>query len=165
MMMTIASPYTLIAMSEDDASCITEWRYPSPYHIYHWPAWDIVKKQEIEFGDSEIRSKQYRSVIDEYDTLVGFAQFFAMQTTVRIALFLAPAYCGLGIGQQVMQLIIREANDQYANCEIDLEVETWNERAITSYVRSGFVITDQYELPSRNDQTIRNVYCMVYQAQ
>jgi len=152
-------------MPEDDASCITEWRYPSPYHAYNWPAWDIVKKQEIEFGDTEIRSEQYRSIIDANGTLIGFVQLFAMQATVRIALFLALAYCGRGIGQQAMQLVIREVNDNYDNYEIDLEVETWNERAIASYLRSGFVITDQYELPSRNDQTIRNVYCMVYQAQ
>ncbi|MCR8657343.1 GNAT family N-acetyltransferase [Paenibacillus endoradicis] len=165
MMITIVPPYSLIAMSEQDGSSICQWRYPSPYHVYNWPSWDIVKQQEIEFGDTEIRSNQYRSIIDFSGKLIGFVQLFAMQTNIRIALFLAPAYCGLGIGQTVMQLAIEEVIELYANYEIDLEVETWNERAIASYLRSGFVIADQYALPSRNDRSIRDVYCMVYQAQ
>ena len=161
-MITIVPPYSLITMLEDHAASICEWRYPPPYDTYNWPAWDIVRIQQIEFGDNDIRRSQYRSIIDSNDTLIGFVQLFALQGTVRISLFLAPAHCGNRIGVEAIQLTVQEARISYPNYEIDLEVETWNKRAIACYLRAGFNITDQYELPSRIGQPMKEVFCMVY---
>lgn len=162
-MIEIVLPYSLIAMTEDHAVTICQWKYPAPYHTYNWPTWEIVKMQAIEFGDPDIRIAQYRSIIDGNGTLIGFVQLFALQATVRLSLFLAPVYCGNGVGAQAMQLVIREAQVSYAHYEIDLEVETWNKRAIACYIKAGFKITDQYELPSRTGQPLKEVFCMVYQ--
>ena len=162
-MIAIIPTYSLITMSETHAMKICEWRYAAPYDTYNWPAWDIVQKQEIEFGDHDIRSSQYRSIIDGNETLIGFVQLFTLLETVRISLFLAPAFCGNGIGGQAIHWAIDEALLSYPNYEIDLEVETWNKRAIACYLRAGFNISDQYELPSRTGQPMKEVFCMVYE--
>lgn len=146
-------------MNTEDASFICTWQYDAPYDRYKWPSWEEVSTQKIEFGDQQIRNEQYRSLCLN-DTLIEFIQLFPLEHTIRLALFLAPAYCDKGFGRHAMRLAILEAQAMYPGYEIDLEVECWNERAIRSYSSVGFHITDQYDLPYGS--TLRQVYCMVY---
>lgn len=155
-------PYQIRNMNEQDAALICQWKYPKPYDVYNWPDWNFVNEHEIEFGDRELRDKQYRAVIDASEHLIGFVQLFPLDTTIRLAMFLAPDCCDRGLGQQLIQLAIAEARRLYSTYDIDLEVETWNKRAIACYSHAGFAISDSYELPSSNALTSKQVYCMVY---
>lgn len=155
--------YSLQPMTETDASNICSWHYPEPYNIYNWPSWENVVQQQIEFGDVRIRTEQYLAIYDEAANLIGFIQLFPLSTTVRLALFLAPHYCNQGLGYSMTRLAIHAAMERYPNYELDLEVETWNKRAIKVYEQAGFRITDEYELPQRNAANPqKHVYCMVH---
>lgn len=145
-------------MTAKHAAEICTWHYPKPYDVYNWPSWDVMTDMQIEFADDHIRTEQYRSIVLE-EQVIGFIQLFPLLSTLRLALFLSPDHCDQGYGKLGIQLAIEEARKTDAQCEIDLEVECWNTRAIRCYERAGFVITDEYELPYKGN--IKQVYCMV----
>ena len=120
-----------------------------------------MKGLEVEFGDPDIRQRQYISVLDEREALWGFAQLFPMHEVTRIGLGMRPDWCGRGMGKRFMQTIVREARRRRPADEIDLEVMTWNERAIRAYQRAGFHITDTYERLTPTGNAL--FHCMVYE--
>jgi len=124
---------------------ICSWRYEPPYDCYQWPSWDNMKKDEIEFADSAIRKAQYAAVISPNGDLIGYAQFFPMMNVTRLGLGLRPDLCSQGIGPLFVRLIAEEARRRNPQHEIDLEVYSWNRRAIRAYEQAGFQITDTYE--------------------
>lgn len=150
---------TLTAMSVSDAEIICSWVYEPPYDCYNWPSWKAMCEQEIEFADDAIRRKQYCSLVLA-QKLVGYIQLFPLASTMRLAIFLAPEHCGRGLGRHATALAIAEAGKRMPGAEIDLEVECWNQRAINSYAKSGFTITDQYSYSYKG--VMREVFCMVY---
>lgn len=159
MSMTAPIPeFRFTAMTEEDGAEIAEWRYPPPYDLYRWPSWEQMVAQGKEFGDPQIRAKQYTSIRDADGRLIGYAQFFPMVGVVRIGLGLRPECCDRGWGTAFTQAIAREAARRSPNSEIDLEVETWNKRAIRTYKRAGFVITDKYKRKASH-KTV-TIYCM-----
>ncbi|THF77153.1 GNAT family N-acetyltransferase [Cohnella fermenti] len=150
------------AMTEEDGADIAEWRYPPPYHLYRWPSWERMVDEGLEFGDPHIRARQYVSIRNEEGELIGYAQFFPMVGVVRLGLGLRPDCCDRGWGTAFAEAIAREAARRSPNAEIDLEVETWNKRAIRTYKRAGFKITDKYKREASN-RTV-TIYCMKLQA-
>ena len=94
--------------------------------------------------------------------LSGFVQFFPIVGVTRLGLGLRPDLCGKGggIGTQFVQLLVQEAQRRTPRQEIDLEVLVWNERAIQTYERAGFTITDTYE--KWTPTGMADFHCMVY---
>ncbi len=153
--------FRISPMTEEDAEEICAWRYPPPYDSYQWPSWERMKAEEREFGDPRIRREQYASVRDEDGRLVGYAQFFPMVGVVRLGVGLRPDCCDQGWGPAFIGAIAAEAERRAPGAEIDLEVETWNKRAIRAYERSGFAATDRYD--RRASHGIVSILCMVKQ--
>lgn len=155
-------------MLEAHAREVCGWRYPAPYELYNWPSWDELAAKGEEFADPELRRTQYASVIDADERLVGFAQWFPLSgddgVVVRLGLGLKPELCGLGrgLGAAFVQLLVREAQRRSPGCQVDLEVLVWNERAISTYRKAGFAVTDTYvrDTPSGPAE----FHCMVYGA-
>lgn len=139
---------------------ICEWQYEPPYDLYRWPAWDAMQKDEIEFGDPVLRRMQYAAVVNRDRELIGFAQFFPIVGVTRLGLGLHPALCGRGIGPDFMRLLVLEALRRAPQNSIDLEVLTWNTRAIRAYERAGFAIDDTYVRPTPEGPA--EFHCMVY---
>ncbi|MBP1964050.1 GNAT family N-acetyltransferase [Paenibacillus aceris] len=141
---------------------VCTWKYPSPYELYNWPSWDIMLREQTEFADPHIRAQQYRAVVDEKGGLSGFVQFFPMLGVTRLGLGLRPDLCGKGsgIGAQFVRLLTREAVRRAPGQEIDLEVLAWNKRAIRTYERAGFTITDTYVKWTPTGTA--EFHCMVY---
>jgi len=156
--MTQQNVIFLQAMTEEDGAEICTWCYPEPYHIYNWPSWEQLQQEEIEFGDDQIRSQQYLSIYNHANSLIGFTQFFPLSNTIRLGIFLAPKHCDRGLGAMVTRLAIQEARARYPQHELDLEVETWNVRAVKVYEKVGFQITDTYVLP--RGSSYKEVHCM-----
>ncbi|MFH0070874.1 GNAT family N-acetyltransferase [Peribacillus sp. NPDC056705] len=150
-------------MHEDHASEICTWVYPAPYDIYGFLPWEQMKALEIEFGDPDIRKQQYISIVDEYERLWGFAQLFPVVGVTRLGLGMRPDWCGRGMGRRFMQTIVAETILRHPHHEIDLEVLTWNERAIRTYRYVGFRITDTYERLTPDGMAL--FHCMVYEPQ
>ncbi len=139
---------------------ICDWSYAPPYDLYRWPAWEDMQKDGIEFGDPVIRAAQYASVLDGDGALIGFAQFFPMSGVTRLGLGLRPDLCGRGLGAGLAELIAKEAERRAPHDEIDLEVLSWNKRAIRAYEKAGFRITDTYA--RRTPTGYADFHCMVY---
>ncbi|WP_276357875.1 GNAT family N-acetyltransferase [Cohnella caldifontis] len=153
-------PFTLRPMTEEDARRLCEWRYPEPYDRYRWPAWEEMAKEGREFADPDIRAKQYVSFADAKGELAGYAQLFPLDRAVRLGIGLRPDLCGLGLGPEAILLAAREARRRRPDADIDLEVETWNERAVKAYKKAGFVVEDEYG--KRAEHGIVRVLCMVW---
>lgn len=147
-------------MQETHAALICAWHYEPPYQIYSFLPWEHMKALEVEFGDSEIRRSQYAVIMSDQHTLEGFAQFFPMEGVTRLGLGMNPERMGQGYGVLFVQAIVGEALQRTPHHEIDLEVLTWNERAIHIYKKVGFEITDTYERPTPTG--IGQFHCMVY---
>lgn len=157
------SPPTLrvVPMQEQHASAVCEWSYESPYDIYGWLPWPQMQQLGMEFGDPVLRREQYRAIVTQEDDLVGFVQFFPMVGVTRIGVSMRPDLCGRGLGKLFMETIVNEANQCFPTDEIDLEVHTWNTRAIRAYESVGFTITDTYD--KRTPEGLRPFHCMVLQ--
>lgn len=72
-----------------------------------------------------------------------------------------PDLLGKGMGAAFVQAIVGDASQRHPEDEIDLEVLTWNNRAIRAYQKAGFFITDTYERPT--PEGMGEFHCMVYQ--
>jgi ribosomal-protein-alanine N-acetyltransferase len=145
----------------EHAQVICTWRYSKPYDLYNWPSWLDMQANGFEFGDAQIRTKQYIAVLNNQDgMLLGFAQLFPMLGVTRLGLGLHPAYCSQGIGSEFTKAIVQEAQQRAPENEIDLEVLSWNIRAFKAYQKAGFVHTDTYERST--PQGIAEFHCMVF---
>ncbi|GGO09792.1 GNAT family N-acetyltransferase [Saccharibacillus kuerlensis] len=147
-------------MTAEEAEAVCGWVYEPPYDIYGWMPWEEVKKLEIEFGDPELRRQQYVTVHRD-GTLCGFAQLFPLGGTTRLGIGMRPDFCGQGMGALFVHAVVEEALRRIPGQEIDLEVLTWNQRAIKAYQKAGFAITDLYERMTPDG--MKPFYCMVYQ--
>jgi ribosomal-protein-alanine N-acetyltransferase len=156
----IPTHFIITPMETDDARAITEWNYPTPYNIYGWMPWSQMEALGIEFGDPTIREQQYASVRNVQGELCGFAQFFPLEGVTRLGISMRPNLCGQGLGKYLVQSIVREATRRKPEDEIDLEVLTWNKRAIQTYLKAGFEITDTYERLTPDG--MKSFFCMVF---
>ncbi len=150
-----------VPMSESHGQQICSWVYEPPYNIYGFLPWEQMRALEIEFGDPMLREEQYISVLTAAGELAGFAQIFPMSNVSRLGLGLRPDLCGQGLGKSFVRTVVQETLVRRPESPVDLEVLTWNERAIRTYHQAGFRITDEYE--RRTPDGMRNFYCMVYQ--
>ncbi|MNZ75724.1 Mycothiol acetyltransferase [compost metagenome] len=154
------SSMTIQELTDLHAREICQWRYEAPFDIYNWPSWETTQKEGIEFGDSSIRDAQYAAVLGANHELIGFAQFFPIVGVTRLGLGMRPDLCGQGLGPAFVQAILREAQRRAPHNEIDLEVLSWNTRAIRAYERVGFYIADTYTRMTPTGPA--ECHCMVY---
>ncbi|NGZ78205.1 GNAT family N-acetyltransferase [Saccharibacillus alkalitolerans] len=155
-----AEPFEIRPMTEKEAEAVCGWNYEPPYDIYGWMPWEEVKKLGIEFGDPELRARQYVTV-HRGGVCYGFAQLFPLGGTTRLGIGMRPDLCGRGLGSAFVRAVAEEALRRIPGQEIDLEVLTWNQRAIKAYQKAGFAITDLYE--RMTPAGMKPFYCMVYQ--
>ncbi len=156
----ITPRFIVTPMTLEHARAISEWDYPAPYNIYGWMPWKQMEDLRVEFGDPALRVEQYASITNEQGELCGFTQFFPLIGVTRLGIGMRPDLCGQGLGKSFVQSIICEAVRRKPQNEIDLEVLTWNERAIQVYHKAGFEITDSYERMTPDGN--RPFYCMVF---
>ena len=149
------SPMTVEAAAE-----ICTWRYAAPYDVFNWPEWEEMKASGYEFGDAGIRQTQYAAIHNHAGELIGFGQFFPMVGTTRLGLGLRPDLCDAGLGAAFVHFLAEAAVRLQPENEVDLEVLTWNTRAIKAYTKAGFIHTDTYERNTRDG--VKEFRCMVY---
>ncbi|ALS24734.1 GNAT family N-acetyltransferase [Paenibacillus naphthalenovorans] len=154
--------FYIAPLTEAHCRDICSWVYPPPYHTYHFRPWELMLSDQEEFADAEIRVNQYRAVLDASGELSGFVQFFPMVGVTRLGLGMRPDLCGCGNGIHFVRAIVQEAQRLAPQNQIDLEVMTWNERAIRVYTRAGFIITDTYQRMTPTG--MEEFHCMVWSA-
>ncbi|MEK4508110.1 GNAT family N-acetyltransferase [Paenibacillus sp. FSL K6-2524] len=153
--------FQIAAMEDSHGAEISTWRYDSPYDVYSWLPWEQMKALDVEFGNPVLRAEQYVSLLDANGVLSGFAQYFPLTDVTRLGIGMRPDLCGHGMGQSFVLTIVEEALRRTPHHVIDLEVLTWNTRAIRAYQKSGFTITDLYEKLTPGGIS-KPFYCMVY---
>lgn len=153
--------FRIVPMEESHGAAICTWKYDSPYDIYSWLPWEQMKALDVEFGNPALRAQQYVSLLTPDDELAGFAQYFPMEGVTRLGIGMRPDLCGQGLGKSFVLTIVEEAQRRKPQDVIDLEVLTWNTRAIRAYQKAGFVITDLYEKMTPGGIS-KPYYCMVY---
>jgi len=154
------SKLSIVPLSIEHCMEICTWKYPVPYDIYNWPAWEKMLADRDEFADETLRNEQYRAVVDADGELVGFAQFFPLTGVTRLGLGMRPDLCGQGLGVDFVRAIATEAKAKAPSNEIDLEVLIWNIRAYRVYEKAGFVLTDTYERMTPSG--METFHCMVW---
>lgn len=153
--------FTVVPISSEQAEVCCSWRYEPPYdRIYSWLPWEQMEALGIELGDPEVRRQQYMSVLDAERALCGFAQLFPMVNVIRLGIGMRPDLCGHGLGKCFVHAIVQAARTRYPGLPVDLEVQDWNERAIRTYLKAGFEITDTYE--KQTPEGVGRFHCMVY---
>lgn len=158
--MYTASEFRIVPLTEDHCMDICTWKYPVPYDVYNWRAWELMVAEQEEFADASLREEQYRGVVDSDGLLIGFAQFFPLVGVTRLGLGMRPDYCGQGYGVDFVRAIAGEAMQKTPANEIDLEVLIWNIRAYRVYEKAGFVHTDTYERMTPTG--MERFHCMVW---
>lgn len=153
-------PLSIQCLTEQQAELICSWRYLAPYDLFNWPNWSVMQQEAMDFGDPEIRMQQYIAILDKQDHFVGYAQLFPLEGVTRLGIGLRPDLCGKGYGHLLVRTIAEEARRRKPHHEIDLEVLTWNARAIASYAKSGFAVTDTYERMTPTG--LAEFHCMVF---
>lgn len=151
---------TILPLEPHHAEQLCSWQYEPPFQLYQWPSWQDMQKDGIEFGDSVLRQLQYAAVVNSRSELIGFAQFFPILGVTRLGLGLRPDLCGAGRGTALTKLIVQEARRRAPKDIIDLEVLTWNTRAIRTYEKAGFTIEDTYIRQTPTGPA--EFHCMVY---
>lgn len=153
---------TVVPMSREQAEACCSWVYASPYdRIYGWLPFSQMEALGIELGDPDVRQQQYVSVLDAEGALCGFAQLFPMVNVVRLGIGMRPDLCGQGLGKSFVHAVVHAAKERYPDLPIDLEVQDWNERAIRTYLKAGFVVTETYD--KHTPEGIGRFHCMTYE--
>jgi ribosomal-protein-alanine N-acetyltransferase len=134
--------FFLRAMNQQDANAIATWHYEPPYDFY-----DFAQDPEdlAELLDSANWGTTLRyAVTDEHDTLVGFFSFTPQEDALEIGLGLRPDLTGQGSGTAFLEAGLAYAREHLQAGAFSLRVATFNQRAIKTYERTGFVAQKTY---------------------
>lgn len=131
-------------LTEKYAKEISTWKYDNEYSVYNYPAWDIMSAQKWAITVPEKRKNEFMAVIDNEIQLCGYFRFSVNDRIVMVGLGLNPQLCGMGYGKQLMDLIIQEFQKRFTEKILELEVRTFNKRAIQCYLSAGFFKVHTY---------------------
>ena len=129
---------TIKKMEQSEALEIADrWKYDGEYAFYDMTA-DPEDYEEI--VTPEKRGNRYFSVFDG-DELTGFFCVEQEGADVEIGLGLRPDLTGRGRGGAFLEEILRFVRENYSFEKIELDVASFNQRAVKVYERAGFVKT------------------------
>lgn len=126
-------------MTEAYAIEISGWRYGAGYEIYDLPAWDEMVADGWALADAEKR-KRFRAFVTREEGLVAFTQHSVEPDGIMLGVGANPACLSMGYGSQAIRQAVAELTEKYPESRIFLEARTWNERAVRSYQKAGFVV-------------------------
>lgn len=128
-------------MNEEYARQITEWNYEGEYSDYNLPSYEECKNKK--YGITrEDRWNNY-IVYTINNEVVFYSNMKEMDNNkLYIGVGLKPEYCGKGLGNFFLNDSINEMKKIYPEKTLFLEVRSWNKRAIKSYEKLGFKITN-----------------------
>jgi len=146
-------------LTEEDAYAVCAWRYEGEYAVYNFPEWDNAVAQQWAITDADKRRLEFYSLRNDAEELIGFFRLQQQESCILISLGLAPEYCGKGLGKAAIALILDEARRRSPGMRSELEVRTFNARAIRCYEKCGFAAIDTYhkKTPVGSDTFIRMV--------
>ena len=134
---------TVSELTEEDAKAICLWRYDVPYDIYNYPSWETAIAQGSGITNPVRRCNEFFAVRND-NRFIGYFRVVNHGQSVMIGLGLAPDMCGHHLGYRFMLLIEEVLQQRNPDKTAQLEVRTFNVRAIRCYESAGFVIKEKY---------------------
>lgn len=143
--------YTIRPLKKSDAELLKYWGEFNDPLFYGYEYNDLNNKEkEIWYKlKTKINHCQYYSVISDEDKLIGYVglkELNYISKTAKLGIVIDPNLVSKGYGS----LILRDFLDIYFNLKkysrLDLEVNSWNTRAIKLYEKFGFKnISSRYQ--------------------
>lgn len=128
-------------LSEEQAKEISSWKYTGEYSIYNFPSWNEMVQENYSLCDN-VKRERYIGYINKDNELIGFVSLLDKGDMVSFGIGIKPNYCGKGIGKTIIKMALIESEKRFPNKPIELEVRTWNERAVNCYKSQGFEIIE-----------------------
>jgi ribosomal protein S18 acetylase RimI-like enzyme len=128
-------------MTEEYAREISYWRYKGEYAVYNTPSYEEMIQKNSGLVNPD-KKENYHCFINEDGKLIAYLNLLKRDNnTIFLGIGLAPEFCGKGIGKEILKEGIKIAEVKYRDCSIELQVRSWNKRAVKCYKSAGFVIT------------------------
>ncbi len=137
---------SLRAMTESYAKEICCWKYDGEYSVYNFSDWETCKAKGWSIADKDKLGREFCALTQEENgrvVLCGFLRLTSEDGTINLGLGLRPDLCGRGLGAELMTIAINEYKRRFAGAGLELDVRTFNERAIKLYMKSGFAVTER----------------------
>ena len=131
-------------MKDEYARQIINWKYEDEYAVYNLPSFEecIDKNYRIV---RETEKKNYIVYVLDSE-VIFFSSVRLKDNKIYLGVGLKPDYCGKGYSTYFLEDIIKSIKKKYPNTIINLDVRTWNKRAIKSYEKVGFKIVDTFTI-------------------
>lgn len=126
-------------MNEKFAKIICKWKYEDEYSIYNLPDYETMLQKKYSICDAK-KAKEYFCFFNQANDLVAYSRFVNKNNKLIMGIGICPNSVGKGLGSSIINLSIQEIKKFYPNLPIELEVRSWNKRAINCYLKSGFKI-------------------------
>lgn len=122
-----------------DALAVHRWRYPGEYAMYNLALEPLLIATLLRGSLSDAAGVAYYAVAHGRDPLIGVFSMQQREGDVEIGVGLRPDLNGHGLGLPYVLEGLELARARYAPQTFSLTVATFNQRAITVYVRAGFI--------------------------
>ena len=122
--------------TEEEKPLISEWKYDGNYAIYNMLPYKAQREKGSGFANPQ---NNFYSFYDE-STLIGFINLREKENAVFLGVGVRPDFCNQGYGQQIIPIACEIAKSLFGAKSLQLEVRTWNTRAVSCYEKAGFHI-------------------------
>ncbi len=169
-------PVRLVSKQPPAAAVIRTPRYPDDlndlYHTFRQPE---VSRTTLQLPSQEIsKTRQrlqetvtglYRYVAEVDGRVVGMATLYQRQNprerhAASLAMMVHPDYWGRGIGSQLLDALVKLADNWLQLARIELEVNTDNTAGVRLYEKFGFTIEGTHKLHAYGDGRMADSYFM-----
>lgn len=142
--------YKIVNMNNNILKEIVTWKYDGEYSEYNIDSYQELKKRGASILNPS-NVKNYLCYINEKNELVGYTNMCKKSNgEVFLGIGLAPKYCGMGLGSEILKKSVKVLMENHPNSIIKLQVRSWNERAIKCYEKSGFKYIKKEKMKDHN---------------
>lgn len=117
-------------MTAADARAVERWRYPAPYDVYD-------RRSGRSLDPASDPGRYFAA--ENREGLAGFFEFErAEEGCLHFDLSLRPELTGEGHGESFVRAGLQFADERWSPDAYEVEVDSFNDRALTVYDRLGF---------------------------
>ncbi|MBW3112436.1 GNAT family N-acetyltransferase [Bacillus sp. MCCB 382] len=135
---------TIRRRTEEDINEFLTWTYDGIYSFYD----NNSQIEKIEGLKQSVHLERAFSVVDENGSLIGNCEFYDVEEDGKDILVLGvqmkPSLTGKGQGSAFVKAIIDQGRERLKFSHLELAVADFNERAIRTYEKEGFLVRDEF---------------------
>ncbi|WP_433747381.1 GNAT family N-acetyltransferase [Falsibacillus pallidus] len=143
---------TIRRRTEEDINEFITWTYEGKYSFYD----NNIQEEKIEGFKESVNSERAFSVIDENENLIGNCEFFDVEDDgdliVAVGVQMKPSITGKGYGSRFVKAIIEQGRELLNFNHLELAVVDFNERAIRTYEKEGFIKKGEFQNEIRGNR-------------